>query len=123
MGFTMEFWMDGMPLNPQDTHYETRAYSDHQEIRSDQEQIRQILDTVFDSEEEGIECDQAKDFDYLQLKPAVEEAAPSEKDNLQGKIDIRICKSLFPDFSESHKQRDSPGGTRQHFGGGISSEV
>ena len=73
--------MDGMPLNDQETQQDSQCYS----FEDKEEDIRQILASVFDSkEEEGVTGD------YPQVKTAVEEASDvSENDNTQGTLLIK----------------------------------
>ena len=73
--------MDGMPLNDQDTQQDSQCYS----FEDKEEDIRQILASVFDSEEED-----GVTGDYPQVKTAVEEASDvSENDNTQGTLLIK----------------------------------
>ena len=70
--------MDGMPLNDQETQQDSQCYS----FEDKEEDIRQILASVFDSEEE-----EGVTGDYPQVKTAVEEASDvSENDNTQGTL-------------------------------------
>ena len=73
--------MDGMPLNDQETQQDSQCYS----FEDKEEDIRQILASVFDSEEED-----GVTGDYPQVKTAVEEASDvSENDNTQGTLLIK----------------------------------
>ena len=73
--------MDGMPLNDQETQQDSQCYS----FEDKEEDIRQILASVFDSEEE-----EGVTGDYPQVKTAVEEASDvSENDNTQGTLLIK----------------------------------
>ena len=72
--------MDGMPLNDQETQQDSQCYS----FEDKEEDIRQILASVFDSEEED-----GVTGDYPQVNSAVEASDVSENDNTQGTLLIK----------------------------------